>query len=73
MLKINLGKTLYTNEKLFKNSNLLTIKFFPNTNNIPLNITLKTYLEYVGFRLGIELKTIEDSKKKSCKMTKMKK
>ncbi|AKX33761.1 ABC transporter ATP-binding protein [Spiroplasma litorale] len=46
-LKIDSGSILIDGENLFKNNNLRKVAFFPDSNNVPLNMKLSDYLRYI--------------------------
>ncbi|AKU80183.1 ABC transporter ATP-binding protein [Spiroplasma turonicum] len=41
------GEILYNNEKILS-THLKDFSFFPDSNNIPLSLTIKEYIEYIG-------------------------
>ncbi|QEH61287.1 ABC transporter ATP-binding protein [Spiroplasma chinense] len=48
LIKRDGGEIYYNNESLFSNSNLTKIAFFPDSNNIPLELTVLDYMEYIA-------------------------
>ncbi|AGR40808.1 ABC transporter ATP-binding protein [Spiroplasma taiwanense] len=46
-LKLDSGEILINGQNLFLNNNLKRIAFFPDSNNIPLNIKVHDYLVYI--------------------------
>ncbi|AGR40810.1 ABC transporter ATP-binding protein [Spiroplasma taiwanense] len=46
-LRLEQGKILIEGESLFENENLKRIAFFPDSNNVPLNMKLKDYVSYL--------------------------
>ncbi|QBQ07322.1 ABC transporter ATP-binding protein [Spiroplasma gladiatoris] len=52
-LKIDSGEILMDGENLFANNNLHRLAFFPDSNNIPLNIKVHDYMLYICAANGI--------------------
>ncbi|AUB31162.1 ABC transporter ATP-binding protein [Spiroplasma floricola] len=46
-LKLDSGEILIDGEDLFKNNNLSKVAFFPDSNNVPLDIKVHEYLHYI--------------------------
>ncbi|AKU79344.1 ATP-binding cassette domain-containing protein [Spiroplasma turonicum] len=46
-LKIDSGEILIDGESIFANNNLRRVAFFPDSNNVPLNMKLSDYLKYI--------------------------
>ncbi|ASP27869.1 ABC transporter ATP-binding protein [Spiroplasma corruscae] len=46
-LKLDSGSILIDGEDIFKNNNLRRVAFFPDSNNVPLNMKLSDYLRYI--------------------------
>ncbi|AGR41808.1 ABC transporter ATP-binding protein [Spiroplasma diminutum] len=46
-LKLDSGEILIDGENLFKNNNLSKVAFFPDSNNVPLDIKVHEYLHYI--------------------------
>ncbi|AOG60065.1 ABC transporter ATP-binding protein [Spiroplasma helicoides] len=46
-LRIDKGEILMDGESLFKNENLQRVAFFPDSNNVPMDMTLKDYVNYI--------------------------
>ncbi|QGS51555.1 ABC transporter ATP-binding protein [Spiroplasma tabanidicola] len=46
-IKLDSGEILIDGESLFINENLQRIAFFPDSNNVPMDMTLKDYVKYI--------------------------
>ncbi|WP_339029796.1 ABC transporter ATP-binding protein [Spiroplasma endosymbiont of Cantharis nigra] len=46
-LKLDSGEVLIDGQSLFKNNNLSKVAFFPDSNNVPLDIRVHEYLHYI--------------------------
>ncbi|QEH62019.1 ABC transporter ATP-binding protein [Spiroplasma chinense] len=58
-LKVTQGEILIDGENLFKNNNLQKLAFFPDTNNIPLDMKLSEYILFLCAANGIEKHEID--------------
>ncbi|AUM62504.1 ABC transporter ATP-binding protein [Spiroplasma monobiae] len=56
MVELNSGKITFNDENIFDNNNLSRIAFFPDSNNIPLNITVENYMKYISIVAGVNQK-----------------
>ncbi|QEH61284.1 ABC transporter ATP-binding protein [Spiroplasma chinense] len=54
LIKKDNGEVYYNNDKLHTNSNLSKIAFFPDSNNIPLELTIIEYMEYIAAITDVE-------------------
>ncbi|QEH61347.1 ABC transporter ATP-binding protein [Spiroplasma chinense] len=46
-LKLDSGEILINGENILENNNLQKIAFFPDSNNVPMSMTLKEYVSYI--------------------------
>ncbi|QHX36504.1 ABC transporter ATP-binding protein [Spiroplasma sp. BIUS-1] len=53
MVELNSGKITLNGENIFDNNNLSKIAFFPDSNNIPLNISVENYMKYISIVAGV--------------------
>ncbi|AKU79574.1 ATP-binding cassette domain-containing protein [Spiroplasma turonicum] len=59
--KLDSGKILIDGDNLHTNNNLRKIAFFPDSNNIPLNIKSKDYINYICATIGLSKKAYKDN------------
>ncbi|WP_339029678.1 MULTISPECIES: ABC transporter ATP-binding protein [unclassified Spiroplasma] len=59
-LHLKEGEILINNENLFINNNLQKLAFFPDTNNIPLDMKLHEYILFLCAANGINKKQLEN-------------
>ncbi|AHI52458.1 ABC transporter ATP-binding protein [Spiroplasma culicicola] len=52
-LKIDSGQILIDGKNIFENNNLKKVAFFPDSNNVPMNIKVHDYMHYICAANGI--------------------
>ncbi|AKX33763.1 ABC transporter ATP-binding protein [Spiroplasma litorale] len=67
-LKLDSGQITIDGENIFKNNNLRKVAFFPDSNNVPMDLSLKDYVYYLCAANGISKK---ETKKNSQAVFKM--
>ncbi|QEH61897.1 ABC transporter ATP-binding protein [Spiroplasma chinense] len=60
LTKKNQGEVFFNEQSLYVNSNLLKIAFFPDSNNIPLEISVKQYMKYIAIIARLNKKECND-------------
>ncbi|ASP27871.1 ABC transporter ATP-binding protein [Spiroplasma corruscae] len=67
-LKLDSGSITIDGENLFDNNNLRKVAFFPDSNNVPMDLSLKDYVSYLCAANGINKKESKKNAKDVFKM-----
>lgn len=59
-LRLESGSVLLNGESIFGEQRLQDVAFFPDTNNVPMQMKLKDYVNYIGAANGMDLHDLKD-------------
>ncbi|AKU79346.1 ABC transporter ATP-binding protein [Spiroplasma turonicum] len=67
-LNLDSGSITIDGEDIFKNNNLRKVAFFPDSNNVPMELSLRDYVNYLCSVNGMSKKEIKNNSKEVFKM-----